>query len=74
MTPAQARAVRHAEDHGGAALHCSRCLWSGVVKTIEFGTLVSAESAAGMPLGMLRCPQCGTDCDLLHRSAEEALA
>ena len=67
MTPAHTQAVRYSEDHGGAPLHCSRCLWAGVVKTITFGTQVSAESDAGMPMGKLRCPQCGADCELLSQ-------
>ena len=68
MTPAQVRAVRHAEGHGGAALTCSRCLWSGVVKTIEFGPQTMSMSGGKK----LRCPMCGTDCDLLLRSRVRA--
>ena len=67
MTPGQAKAVRYSEDHGGAPLHCSQCLWSGVVKTTAFGPQVTAESNAGMPQGTLLCPTCGAGCDLLCR-------
>ncbi len=69
MTRAQYKTVRHAADHGGVALHCQRCLWVGVVKTFAFGPQVSAESDAGMPMGKLRCPQCGADSEPLETTS-----
>ncbi len=58
----QEKAVRYAEEHGGAALVCYGCFWVGVVKTFSFGII--------RVVGALQCPSCGTETKLLTRATE----